>query len=235
MGSLTYDGPVSEYVPNLRDVGGLHAADGAIQPGRLLRSALPLSDDRVPEHITWPPRLVLDLRSHHEVEPEHPLTATGARIRNFPLLSALQPGVAPPESLGDLYLLMLRTSAPYLVEVVDEIARADGTALVHCAAGKDRTGVSVALTLSLLGVQRDDIVDDYLVTARNEEEIEARFRRVFGPRRAELPTAYFTTPVDAIVAVLDAWDRHEDGVHGWFRAAGGDAETVKRLHERLLA
>lgn len=228
-------GDVSEFVPNLRDVGGLHAQDGAILPGRLLRSALPLSDDRVPEHIAWPPKVVLDLRSHHEVEPEHPLSRTGARIRNFPLLSALRPGDTPPESLKDLYLLMLQTSAPYLVDVVDEIARADGPTLVHCAAGKDRTGVSVALTLSLLGVGRADVVDDYLLTASHEKQIEARFRRVFGPRRAALPSAYLTTPVDAITAVLDAWEDHDEGVHGWFRAAGGDEDTVARLQERLLA
>lgn len=226
---------VNEFVPNLRDIGGIRGQDGVIAGGRLLRSAVPLADDQVPDDISWPPRLVLDLRSDHEVEPEHPLAATGARVRNFPLLSALRPGVAPPERLADLYLLMLQTSAPHLVDVVSAIADADAPTLVHCSAGKDRTGVSVALTLSLLGVDRADIIDDYLVTAKHETEIEARFRRVFGPRRAMLPAAYLTTPVEAITAVLDAWDGHDDGVHGWFRAAGGDRSTVDRLHTSLLS
>ena len=189
VGILTYDGDVNELVPNLRDIGGVSTADGTLRTGRLLRSALPQADDRAPEGVTWPPRVVLDLRSAREVEPQHPLAHTGARVRSFPLLSALRPGVAPPESLADLYLLMLRTSAPHLVDVIDEIASADGPTLVHCAAGKDRTGVSVALALSLLGVRREDIVEDYLVTARHENEIEARFRRVFGPGRAEVPAA----------------------------------------------
>lgn len=225
---------MSELVPNLRDIGGVASADGTLRTGRLLRSALPQADDRAPEGVTWPPRVVLDLRSAGEVEPQHPLAHTGARVRSFPLLSALRPGVAPPDSLADLYLLMLRTSAPPLVEVIGEIASADGPTLVHCAAGKDRTGVSVALALALLGVRRDDIVEDYLITARHENEIEARFRRVFGPRRAEVPAAYFATPVEAISAVLDSWESHDGGVHGWFRAAGGDVSTVDRLRERLV-
>ncbi|OUZ12853.1 hypothetical protein BHE97_00385 [Aeromicrobium sp. PE09-221] len=225
---------MSEFVPNLRDIGGMVAADGVLRTGRLLRSALPQADDRVPEGVTWPPRVVLDLRSAGEVEPQHPLAHTGARVLSFPLLSALRPGVTPPGSLAELYLLMLRTSAPYLVEVIDEIASAEGPTLVHCAAGKDRTGVSVALALSLLGVRRDDIVEDYLVTAQHEDEIEARFRRVLGPRRAEIPAAYFATPVEAIAAVLDSWESHDDGVHGWFRAAGGDVSAVDRLRERLV-
>ncbi len=209
-------------------------ADGTLHTGRLLRSALPQSDDRAPEGVTWPPRVVLDLRSAAEVEPEHPLAGTGAQVRSFPLLTALRPGVAPPESLADLYLLMLRTSAPHLIQVIDQIASADGPTLVHCAAGKDRTGVSIALALALLGARRDDIVEDYLVTAQHEEEIEARFRRVFGARRAEVPAAYFATPVEAITAVLDSWESHDDGVHGWFRAAGGDATTLDRLRGRLV-
>src|SRR5690606_29108398 len=149
---------VREFVPNLRDVGGLSGRDGVVRSGRLLRSAMPFADDAVPAEVTWPPRVVLDLRSQYEVEPEHPLAATGATIRNFPLLSALRPGVAPPESLADLELLMLQTSAPHLIDVVTSIAEAEGATLVHCSAGKDRTGVSVALALALVGVERSAII-----------------------------------------------------------------------------
>src|SRR5690606_12336918 len=111
---------------------------------------------------------------------------------------------------------MLRTTAEHLVDVVDAVASASGPTLVHCAAGKDRTGVSIAMVLALLGAKREDIVDDYLVTARHEEQIEARFRRLFGPRRAALPSQYLATPVEAITAVLDTWDEHPGGAFGWF-------------------
>ena len=46
----------------------------------------------------------------------------------------------------------------------DALARTDGAVLVHCAAGKDRTGLLVALTHHLAGVHRDDLVEDFLLT-----------------------------------------------------------------------
>jgi len=225
---------VTETVPNLRDLGGIDVEGGSIAPGRLLRSALPLGDDVAPPHIVWPPSVVIDLRSAAETEERHPLDGPGVTVHNFPLLSALRPGVAPPESLAELYQLMLRTTADHLVDVIGTVASASGTTLVHCAAGKDRTGVSIAMVLALLGAKREDIVDDYLVTAQHEDAIEARFRRLFGARRAELPTQYFATPAEAITGVLDTWDEHPGGAFGWFRQAGGSADIVDRLRASLL-
>lgn len=225
---------MSEFVPNLRDLGGTPAAGGTVASGRLLRSAMPLSDDVAPAGVTWPPQVVIDLRSVAELEPRHPLERPGVVVHHFPLLSALRPGVAPPESLAELYQLMLRTTARHLVDVVTAVADAPGPALVHCAAGKDRTGVSIAMVLALLGTPREAIVDDYLATARNEEQIEARFRRLYGARRTELPAQYFATPVEAITGVLDAWDEYPGGPAGWFRRWGGDDATVERLRTTLV-
>lgn len=226
---------MSDVLPNLRDVGGMTTSEGGrIRSGRVLRSALPLADDLIPDHIHWPPETIIDLRSFGEVESVHPLKATGAKIRQFPLLSALRPGVAPPESLGELYLLMLRNSTAHLVDVIDAIAFSSGPTLVHCAAGKDRTGVSIALMLALAGVDRDQIVSDYLQTAQHEAQIQERFRRVFGVRRAELPASYLSTPVDAIVGVLDVWEDYRGGAQGWFRAAGGTGPIIDQLRRNLV-
>lgn len=226
---------MSEFVPNLRDLGGLPVDGGTVRSGRLLRSALPLADDRARDGIVWPPAVVIDLRSVMETEPTHPLARDGVVVHHFPLLSALRPGVAPPESLTELYLLMLRTTARHLVDVVGTVAEsADQATLVHCAAGKDRTGVSIAMVLALLGAPRDVIVEDYRVTADHFDEIEARFRRLFGPRRADIPSQYLATPVEAITAVLDAWDEYPGGPAGWFRRWGGDDATIERLRTTLV-
>lgn len=225
---------MNEIVPNLRDLGGTSVNGGAIRPGQLLRSALPLSDDVAPPKITWPPRVVIDLRSVAEIEPQHPLARPGVKVHNFPLLSALRPGVAPPETLAELYRLMLRTTASHLVDVVDTVSTSQGPTLVHCAAGKDRTGVSIAMVLSLLGASRDDIIDDYLVTSRHQDQIEARFNRIYGERRAVLPSGYLAAPVDAITAVLDTWDEYPGGATAWFHRWGGRPETIDRLRTTLI-
>jgi protein-tyrosine phosphatase len=226
----------SDHVPNLRDVGGMTTENGSqLLRGRLLRSALPAARDTVPDGIVWPPSLVIDLRSDGEAEAIHPLARSGARIVNLPLLSALRPETAQWEDLDGLYLVLLDDASMYLVELVREVGSATGATLIHCAAGKDRTGVSIALLLRLVGVSREAIVEDYLATAAAEQAISGRLRRGAGWRhRAALPPAFFAVSSAAIEGVLDVWDAHEGGVHGWFRSVGGDDSTVERLRRTLI-
>ena len=72
------------------------------------------------------------------------------------------------------YMSYLRRRPDSIVGSVRAIARADGAVLVHCAAGKDRTGVVVALALDAAGVDRDAIVGDYLASRERIEAIVAR-------------------------------------------------------------
>ncbi len=220
-------------LPNLRDVAGLATADGrTVRPGMLLRSALPAADDVVPADLAWPPSVVIDLRSPFELRNGHPLAHLQARVVNLPLLEALKPGVHNSDSLAALYHLVLEDAAHLLVDVVREIADADGPVLVHCVAGKDRTGVSVALVLRLLGVPHDDVVGDYLLTEHARAAIDARLHRDVEPL---YPVSYYLVVPEAIEAVLQVWDEHPGGVEGWFVDAGGDAEVLERLRDRMLA
>lgn len=203
-------------------------------PHRVLRSAVPRVDDVAPEGIAWPPAVVVDLRSAGESEDDHPLAATGARVVNLPLLSALRPG-ARVHDLAELYLLVLDLAAHHLVALVHEVGVAPGAALVHCAAGKDRTGVSIALLLRLVGVPRDAVMADYLLTAEAEGDIIARLSRSAGhEHRRTLPASFFDVSAPALDAVLDVWDAHPDGTTGWFHAVGGTQEQVDRLRRTLV-
>lgn len=228
---------MTETTPNLRDIGGRAAADGRlVASGRVLRSAVPHPDDRHPDGHSWPPSLVIDLRSANESQSAHPLEAAGSRVVNLPLLAALRPGVAPADSLAMLYGIVLDTAAPELVELVGEVSREPGTTLIHCAAGKDRTGIAIALLLRLVGVSRDDILHDYGLTEHALAEIDRRLR----PPATETPVhtyppGFAHVSPEAIEAVLDEWDRHDGGAAGWFVAAGGSSETVDQLRRTLLA
>ncbi|MCW2771096.1 MAG: protein tyrosine phosphatase [Aeromicrobium sp.] len=224
-----------EYTPNLRDVGGLPGRDGrTVAPHRVLRSAVPRAKDVAPDGITWPPSLVIDLRSATESEPIHPLARAGVRVVNLPLLSSLRPG-APARDLHGLYLLLLDHASMYLVELVREVGLAQGPTLIHCAAGKDRTGVSVALLLRLVGVSREDVLADYLLTSHAEQDIIARLRKSSGHRhRQSLPASFFDVSAEAIHGVLDVWDGHERGVEGWFHDIGGTQAHIDQLRRTLL-
>ena len=220
-------------LPNLRDVAGLVTADGRqVRPGILLRSALPEADDVVPDDLAWPPSVVIDLRSPFELRNGHPLAHLEARLVNLPLLDALSPGRSA-DSLVTLYAVVLEDAAHLLVDLVHEVADADGPALVHCAAGKDRTGVGVALVLRLLGVTHDDVIADYVLSDESRGAVDARLRRdVIEPT---VPVSFYLVAPEAIEGVLEVWDEHPGGVEGWFLDAGGDAQTLERLRDRMLA
>ena len=74
------------------------------------------------------------------------------------------------------YLGYLRDRPDSVVAALRDAARADGAAIVHCAAGKDRTGVVAALALAVAGAPRDAIVADYVATGERLEPIVARLR-----------------------------------------------------------
>lgn len=216
-------------IPNLRDVGGIVAPGGTIRAGALLRSALPAIDDIAPDGIAWPPALVVDLRSPGEVDQVHPLQFHARQVVTVPLLSALSPANEWPATLAELYLAVLADAPHLLVELVRHVAAEEGPTLIHCAAGKDRTGIAVALILRLLDVEREHVITDYLRTLEAEAEIAKRLAY------SSAPAHYFAVPVEAIEGVMDVWDAHPEGTLGWYIAAGGSAEDASQLQKRLLA
>jgi protein-tyrosine phosphatase len=176
------------YLANLRDLDGLPTTDGGrTRPGVLWRSDAPLPGDATthgPGGLAWPPPTVVDLRNPEELEGHpHPLPALGSRLVELPLIRALAPDVlmrgAPPEreqrrTLDELYLLLVRIGEAWLPELVRLAAHAPGPLLVHCAAGKDRTGVAVALLLRAAGVERAAVAADFAET--NEHRVALRDR-----------------------------------------------------------
>ncbi|NLU81196.1 tyrosine-protein phosphatase [Rhodococcus sp. HNM0569] len=225
---------------NLRDVASAHPS---LATGVFLRSDAPLATDRHDGYpVVWPPRTVLDLRDAGEQGNDvHPLAAH-CDVVPLPLLRGAAYDVdGLPPTLGALYLTMLDSAHDMLVDVVRLVATAPGPVLVHCAAGKDRTGVAVALVLSLLGTSRESIVADYTATDANMAGVNARMlqsnhvvARVADIDLEALPADLSRAPVDAIAAVLDALETHPDGAEGWYLARGGDADTLSRLRSRFL-
>jgi protein-tyrosine phosphatase len=129
----------------------------------------------------------------------------------------------------------LRRRPDSVVGSVRTIARADGAVLVHCAAGKDRTGVMVALALDAAGVDRDTIVQDYLATRERIEAIMARLMSS-STYRAELeghdPQDHAPVP-GTIERLLELVDERFGGSVAWLAAYGlGDAD-LERLRRRL--
>lgn len=227
---------------NARDVAD---AAAGLERGVVYRSDAPMDRDHPPEGIPmWPPATVIDLRGAGEKGQVHPLE-DGARVVSVDLLDAAALNAAGPHgalsSLDEMYALMTApATAPGLTRVVAEVAKGAAPALVHCTAGKDRTGLSVALILRLLGVGRDQVVADYVLTQDHMPRVLSRMlagtrSRVGGSRMTSIPREVLTAPAAAIETVLEHWDAHEGGVEGWYLTHGGDPQTLATLRRRLLA
>jgi protein-tyrosine phosphatase len=152
---------------NLRDVGGYPAGDGRRTRWRtLLRTdaldLLPVDSQRA--LIDLGLRQVIDLRWPTETAQWPSVFATSDQVRYRPI-PLLQDDATPYGGLPGTYRHMFDGRAASLVEVVRAVLEPDGVPVViGCAAGKDRTGVTIALLLAAVGVPRDVIVEDYTLT-----------------------------------------------------------------------
>jgi protein-tyrosine phosphatase len=230
----------------------------AVVPGVLLRSdnlqSLTPRDLRllVDEQAV---EVVLDLRTGVEVELEGPGPLTRERTvriehrslypesgRNTDLAGAVKPWrrLDENESPGEppvvrSYISYLNRRPDSIVASIRTIARAEGAVLVHCAAGKDRTGVVVAVALDAAGVDRTAIVSDYLAT---RERIEAILARLVSSStyRAELeadnPRAHAPVP-ETMERFFELIDERFGGSVDWLSANGLSESDLERLRRRL--
>jgi protein-tyrosine phosphatase len=237
-----------EGLDNVRDVGGLPLRDGGqTRPGVLLRSAsLHYLTPGDVEHLVdvLGLKLVLDLRTGREVDRDGPTAVARAGVETVWLSFLAEDGEPLPEADDDLdpmvhnYLGYLSQRGENVVQAVRRLAAPDaGPALVHCAAGKDRTGMLVALVLDAVGVQRSAVLADYMLSA---EQVPAMFRRwttaAGEPMPADLTPHLPRAEVMAtVLARLDAEHGTGDvgGAAGWLRANGLDVADLDRLRGRL--
>ena len=153
---------------NLRDVGGYPAAaGGTVRWGTLLRSdALHRLDDSGRAALSaLGLRTVVDLRTDDEVRAApSALDGTGARTFRVPLFDAAAIGRLPPE-LAAIYRYMIDDCGAAIAAAIGLLC-GDGAlpGLVHCTAGKDRTGLVMALVLEVIGVPDEIIAADYAMS-----------------------------------------------------------------------
>jgi protein tyrosine/serine phosphatase len=110
----------------------------------------------------------------------------------------------------------------------------EGGVLIHCAAGKDRTGLISALLLRLAGVPEAEIAEDYAESEVNLAELTSKWiaEAPDGAER-ERRRQLSTTPREAMLGVLEALDERYGGVRGYLLAAGASPDVLERAAARL--
>jgi protein tyrosine/serine phosphatase len=231
---------------NVRDVGGLPTADGGkTAAGRLLRAdnlqELTTADaDKLVRDVGV--TTVVDLRSTAELESEGPApldTVAGVRHAHHPVLPELGSATDviadalllrrgqdrsryPDDLMCGHYLGYLEDRPEEVVGALRSIASAEGAALVHCAAGKDRTGVVVALALTAVGVRPEAVVADYAATGERLDAILTRLLRsvTYATDIEGKPAEVHQPRPETMAAFLAQLDARHGGATTWLTAHG---------------
>lgn len=242
MVSQQSDALVVDGLINLRDLGGMPTEAGATTvPRRLIRSELPhtLTDEELRAIVDLGIGTVVDLRTTSERERRpSSLAAAGVRIVHAPIFTDDDEYPDHLPTAGEVYCWWLRERRTGVALAMNAIADAPSApVLIHCHAGKDRTGVVVGMILRLAGVSIDDIADDYALSGVQLVDMLARDRitaveRGMDPVRVE---RLFTVPRDAMVKTMECIDVEHGGVASLLRSLGLDGARIDRLRNLLLS
>jgi protein-tyrosine phosphatase len=229
---------------NFRDLGGLPAQDGGItRPGRLFRSdtVQELTQDDVDVLVhRLGLRVIIDLRGGAEVELEGRGLLAGSSVRhvNLPLDSKDERAIPDlnADTLVQHYLGYLLVSAGALAQTFRILADNGLPAVVHCAAGKDRTGVTTALLLRAVGVPVEVVAQDYALSGPAIPQILDRLRRMpsYADRIDLLPADVHACHADTMAEFLSQVDQRFGSVQGFLSSAGVEPDVVARLRAQLV-
>jgi protein tyrosine/serine phosphatase len=229
---------------NFRDVGGYAGLDGrTVRWRRLFRadSLHRLKGDDWEAFAALGVKTVIDLRRAFEVE-EHGRVADyeGLDYRHLVLEHIDWKDVPYPDDvvherwLADRYLNFAEDGRAALSTALSVIADPEAApVVVHCMAGKDRTGVTCALALSLIGVSDEDIAADYaLTTAAMQSLVE--YLRINNPAAIEGQEHMFDSPAEAMMLFLADLRAMHGSIENYAREIGLKDEQVAAMRDHLL-
>ncbi|MEU6024870.1 tyrosine-protein phosphatase [Micromonospora sp. NPDC047134] len=229
---------------NFRDVGGYRGLDGrTVRSGRLYRSdSLHRMDGAdLDAFRALGVRTVVDLRRPQEVQrdgrvPEiegldyrhiHPEHEEWGR-------QPYQPGSDLARYLADRYADLARTGTAGLAQAIGLIAdSANAPVVVHCVAGKDRTGIVCGLTLAALGVDDAEIAADYALSTEASQRFVAWLATAY-PHLPELPAPFVFSPAETMLTFLAEIREGHGSIDGYLRHAGVTDDQLAALRTHLL-
>jgi protein-tyrosine phosphatase len=216
--------------------------DHAVRSVADLRTGVEV-DAEGPGPLTTEPRVRI---AHLSLFPEAGRNTDAAALDEEPTGDPQRPIVLPWQQRRDdgterhgaaaVYLGYLEDRPDSALAALRLIAGTDGATIVHCAAGKDRTGVVTALALAEVGVPREEIVADY---ALSSERIEAIFGRLLASRTyagdldGQQIDKHRTRP-ETMQELLDSITAKYDGIGGWLRSNGWTEQDAAALRAHLL-
>ncbi|MFD5801143.1 tyrosine-protein phosphatase [Streptomyces sp. NPDC127020] len=250
-------------VRNFRDVGGLPAADGRrVRHGVLFRSGhlAHATGEDAAFLATLGLHTIFDFRNAADQKLEGPdVELPGVRNVNLPLSdpadgaefwkmvrdgdldqlhAILADGKGAQRMIASYRTIITERTAEHS-RVLHALAEDSVPALMHCAAGKDRAGLSIAVTLLALGVERDAVLDDYLKSNATHRRYKVRrgssAASAYSPEVMELLSPLFDARAEYLAAAFDTVEKTWGGVDAYLeQGLHLTPATRERLRERML-
>lgn len=234
---------------NLRDVGGYETEDGQQVRWRTLfrsDSLHKLTAEAQAELLATGLSTIVDLRRAEELSEQPSVFAEAEDVSylNIPLLGGPRRGSEPSEqpaafpSLAQIYRTIVDDRAEQLVQVISAFAEPGGLpGLVHCTAGKDRTGVVIALMLRVVGVPAETIAADYALTeAQLAKGFFDEHRKSVEARGVdwEKYQVLLASPPELMLDFLQYVDEQHGGAEAFLLRSGMTSEQLASLRAALL-
>ncbi len=241
-------------VLNFRDVGGMPSSgNGNIRKGQIFRSATidNIKNEDISMLRDFGIRTIIDLRAPKEAKKSRK-TVNDIVALSLPLdfqqttRERLKPFLykkGSEEILADisnkLYLDILDAASPVLKQIMELLVSDNGApVLIHCQAGKDRTGIIIALVLLALGVDRQLISEDFM---KSNDELLPYFKKLllirkiitFGYFPAKRMLYVITVKERNINSVIDRVDSHYGGIEGYLALSGFEVSKLVDLRKKF--
>jgi protein-tyrosine phosphatase len=237
---------------NVRDLGGLPTRDGGeTRFGAIVRAdnVRQLSAEGWHALADHGVRTVIDLRSDRELLDDPPADVR-VRVLHVPFMKASEEdwdeieseieaaaAAAPdtPTKTREVYLVFLARFRANVADAVRAVAEApEGGVVVHCAGGKDRTGILVAFVLELAGVDAETIAADY---ALSEERLRPRHEKWFAAAQTaeelERLRRVTQTPAETMSGLLAELEHRHGSIGAYLRSIGVSDVDLERVRARL--
>jgi len=237
---------------NVLDLGGHPTEDGGeTRYGSIIRadSVRQLSDRGWTALVDYGVQTIVDLRANEELEADLPAELP-VEVLHIPFFetdtsewkeietqldAAARAAPDVPTATREVYLIFLEHFGRNVAAAIRAVANApEGGVVIHCAGGKDRTGLLTAFLLHIAGVDIEEIAADY---ALSEERLRPRHEQWFAEaetdEQRERLKRISQTPAESIEGVFAELERRYGSVEGYLRQAGLSDEELDRARARL--